>query len=490
MATEQPLTLSEILAMEDVGQKISLLQQRTTPAPPAAELYRDWNVSGHAVMNEKLRPNMRVLKKEEVRNEAGTILQAAEYETRKVNRVPVPLEQDIVNIHTSFTVGIPPKLECEPNDDREKELFDIILRIDARNKIKYQNKRVVRSWLSEMEVAEYWYVVKGGGFWRRALSKIGKVVGLSTLPEYELKSMLWSPFRGDTLYPFFDDRGDLLALSRRYKVKYPNSVEIEYFMTVTNEMVYTWRMEGVPTLEKTFRHNFRKLPVIYAYRERELCREVKPIRERIEALLSNFADAIDYHFFPYLILEGDIEGAPQSVGNNKMIKIENGGKAYYLDWNQTPEMIRLEIEGLWEKAYSMTHTPRLSVENLKGLGVVSGTAFRYTFMGAHLAVANHAETIEEFLQRRYNFLVSAVASLNTSYQAASETIEITPQIVPYMIDDLNDKIKAAVAAVDGGIASRKTGVVLAGIIDEVEDELAAIEEEQRVTAGEPTPPKQ
>jgi hypothetical protein len=127
----------------------------------------------------------------------------------------------------------------------------------------------------------------------------------------------------------------------------------------------------------------------------------------------------------------------------------------------------------------MTHTPRLSIENLKGLAAVSGTAFRYTFMGAHLAVANHAETIEEFLQRRYNFLVSALASLNTSYREAAETIEISPLIVPYMIDDINDKIHAAVEAVGGGVASRRTGVVLAGIVDEVDDELEAMEVEGR-----------
>jgi hypothetical protein len=484
MGAQGQLSLSEILELEDVGRKIGLLRQRRTPAPPTGELYRDWNVSGHAVMDEGLRPNMRVLRREEVRDAEGRVLQGAEYETRRVNRVPVPLEQDIVNIHTSFTVGIPPKLECVPADEGEKELFDVILRVEGRNKIRYQNKRVVRSWLSEMEVAEYWYAVKDEGFWRRTLSKVRRAVGLKTgtagaAPEYELRCMLWSPFRGDSLYPFFDERGDLLAMSRGYKVRFADGTEGEFFMTVTHEWVYTWRLDGGARPEGAFRHGFSKLPVIYAYREKELCREVKPIRERIEALLSNFADAIDYHFFPYLILEGDIEGGPQSVGNSRMIKVENGGRAYYLDWTQTPEMIRLEIEGLWERAYAMTHTPRLSVENLKGLGAVSGTAFRYTFMGAHLSVANHAETIEEFLQRRYNFLVSAVASLNTSYRGAAETIEISPVIVPYMIDDINDKIHAAVEAVGGGVASRRTGVVLAGIVDEVEDELEAMEVEGR-----------
>jgi hypothetical protein len=64
-------------------------------------------------------------------------------------------------------------------------------------------------------------------------------MGKGILPSYKLKSVIWSPFRGDTLYPFFDETGNLLAVSRRYKVKYADLQEIEYFMTVTDEKVYT-----------------------------------------------------------------------------------------------------------------------------------------------------------------------------------------------------------------------------------------------------------
>jgi hypothetical protein len=491
MEATKPLTLADILAMEDIGRKISLLQNRSTPAPNAVQLYADWETSKHRVMDKSYRKDNKRKIKDAIVDKDGKFVDAPAYEPVPVNRIPIPLEQDIVNVHTAFAVGIPPKLECEPSDEGEQALLDVILSIDKKNKTKYQNKRIVRSWLSEQEVAEYWYVVKDDGFWRRIVSKIKGAMGKGILPSYKLKSVIWSPFRGDTLYPFFDETGNLLAVSRRYKVKYADLQEIEYFMTVTDEKVYTWRMSGVPTLEKEFRHNFKKMPVIYAYREKALCAEIKPIRERIETLLSNFADAIDYHFFPYLIVEGEINGMVEGGSKNKMIKVENGGKAYYLDWNQTPEMIRLEIDGLWERVYAMTHTPRLSVENLKGLGnVLSGAAFRYTFMGAHMAVENHAETIEEFLQRRYNFLVSAVASLNPTFEEASQTIDISPQLVPFIIDDMAEKVKVAVDAVSGGVASLRTGVVMAGIVDEVEDELKAIEEGKATeeSKGQKEPP--
>ena len=47
-----------------------------------------------------------------------------------------------------------------------------------------------------------------------------------------------------------------------------------------------------------------------------------------------------------------------------------------------------------------------------------------------------------------------------------------------MIDSLTEKIADAVSAVQGGVASRKEGVILAGITDRVDEELAQIEKEK------------
>lgn len=125
-----------------------------------------------------------------------------------------------------------------------------------------------------------------------------------------------------------------------------------------------------------------------------------------------------------------------------MIKITNGGKVYYLNWDQASDSVRLELDGLWSKAYQLTNTPQLSLEALKGLGdVPSGRAFQFLFMGTNLAVDNHAEVIGEHIQRRYNFLVSAVGSLNAEYMRAAETIDIETEIQPFSIDDIAEKIK-------------------------------------------------
>lgn len=306
------------------------------------------------------------------------------------------------------------------------------------------------------------------------------MLGHGHMPQYKLRCAIWSPFRGDKLYPFFDEKGDYLALSREYRIKDIDGTETIYFMTVTDQKVYKWKMDSDWVKVSEFRHNFEKNPTIYSWRPQSLCHNIKPIRERLERLMSNFADCIDRCFFPYLILEGDIQGTPQQSGKNRLIKVTNNGKVYYLNWDQSSDAVRLELDGLWNKAYQLTNTPQLSLEALKGLGEVpSGKAFQFLFMGTNLAVDNHAEVIGEHIQRRYNFLASAVGSLNAEYLKAAQTIDIETEIQPFSINDLAEKIKNASDACGKPVASLKTGVMMAGLVDDYKDEIEQIAEEEK-----------
>ena len=98
-------------------------------------------------------------------------------------------------------------------------------------------------------------------------------------------------------------------------------------------------------------------------------------------------------------------------------------------------------------------------------------------MGTNLAVDNHAEVIGEHIQRRYNFLVAAVGDLNADYYTASRTIDIETSIQPFTVDDIAEKIRNASDACGKPIASLRTGVMMAGLVNDVDDEVKQIEEE-------------
>ena len=366
-----------------------------------------------------------------------------------------------------------------------KEALDAVKAVFKSNKIKYQNKKIVRAWLSEQEAAEYWYVTDDDSFWAKFWKKIKTSFGGKVKPTKKLKSVLWSPFRGDKLYPFFNDEGKMIAFSREYKKKLMDDSEVTCFMTITDKMVYQWDLSKGYEERTPFAHGFPKLPVLYAYRPESYCKKIKTFRVRLEKLLSNYADCIDYHFFPLLKLIGDVEGFMGKV-KDRMVKLTGeGADAQYLTWNQVPDTVRFEAETLTNMAYDMSNTPRISFETLKGVGKASGTAFRFMFMGAHMAVENHGEVIGEFLQRRVNFIVSALGSINpTEFNKASQTIDIETELVPYMIDDLNDKVTTAVSAVSGGIWSTREGIMFAGNADRIESELKEIKEERKMKESE------
>lgn len=304
-------TLEEVLALTDTGQKIYYLKKaRKTDLPDVARLMNDWNPNRHEIVaDEEKYPKIKVTLKPEQRfTDPTTGKEHVEPEQKKLvdpNRIALPIEQDIVNIQTAFTVGTDPMLDCQP-DGTEEGLLMALKQVFKKNKLRNQNKRVVRSWLAEQEVAEYWYVVRDDGFWAKLKRKAAEIFGKSK-PEYRLKSVLWSPFRGDKLYPFFDDGGNLVAFSREYKKKDLDGRETVCFMCITAEMVYQWELAGGWKDAGSFRHGFKKLPLVYMYRPEAYCEKIRTLRIRLEKLLSNYADCIDYHFFPILMLFGDVE---------------------------------------------------------------------------------------------------------------------------------------------------------------------------------------
>lgn len=485
MAT--PKTLQDILALEDIEQKIFYLKRgRRTEQPDTARNEADWKPSMHQINDETKYPKIKVLvKMEETKYDpktGETEIIPAKYEKKEPNRISLPIEQDVVNIHTAFTVGIEPKLDCTPEDDKEKGVLEAVKQVFKKNKLKYQNRKIVRSWLSEQEVAEYWYVAKDDGFWAKLKRKVASLFGENT-PQYKLKSQVWSPFRGDVLYPFFNDEGDMVAFSREYEKKDLDGNTHKVFMTITDTMVYQWELDKTweQNTERSFAHNLPKLPVVYAYRPETLCSKVRSIRERLEKCLSGYADCIDNHFFPLLMLFGELQ--PESItgdARNRMMQLTgDGANAQYLTWNQSSDPIKVEIETYFNQIYAQTNTPRISFDQLKGTGnALSGTAFRYVFMSAHMAVQNHGEELGAFFQRRVNLVTSAVGALNAYLANASQSIDIETEIVPFMIDSETDKVNTAAAAVSGGVWSTEHGVAYCSDYGELQDELQQIKEEQ------------
>lgn len=488
-------SIDEIFAIESWNERITFIKNaRPTPMPDVKQMKDDWFPKRHRVHDPEFRKDMKTLVKDGYIDSNGKEY-PPEFETEPVARISLPIEQDIVNIHVAFTVGNEPQINTDTEDERELDLLRVVKNICKDNKTRFQNKREMRSWLAEKEVCEYWYRVDSGGFWTKFLNKIKSFVGMSNKPSEKLRMQIWSPFRGDKLYPIFSDNGkDYLGIGREFEYQLQDKSTKRCFMLVTDTHVYQieevngqWvDSEGYP-----FAHGFSKNPTLYAYNPETLCENIREARESLESLTSDYSDAIKMNFFPKLILEGDLEnGGATNIGKSHMLKITNGGKAYYLDWNQTSDMVKTQLDNLLVRCYSHTNTPLISFDQLKGTGQFpSGTAFEYMFMATLFAVDRHWETMGEFFQRRLNFLISAAASLAPQFKEPSETINADVVQRPYRIEDLTKRISDASTAVKNHVMSRKQGVILVGIADEYTDELEEIENDMKKESSTTLPSK-
>lgn len=141
-------------------------------------------------------------------------------------------------------------------------------------------------------------------------------------------------------------------------------------MTITKDMVYQWELTSNWTDKGSFAHGFKKMPVIYMYRPEAYCEKIKSLRVRLEKLLSSYADCIDYHFFPILMLFGDVQNFSGEFKNRVVELTGQGANAQYLTWSQVPDTVKFEVETLLSQIYGLTNTPRISFDSLKVLATL------------------------------------------------------------------------------------------------------------------------
>jgi SPP1 family phage portal protein len=437
------MILEEILALETPDKIIAELKKRATDSPDIAAINKEWNPLLHPVMDETLRPRKQIL------SDADNIERLEE-----VNRIPLAYQRLIVGRAVSFLFGNPIVLNHSANDDTQMAIVESLKRVLRGNKEIPMNRKVGKRLMASQEVAEYWYTTE--------LPAKANLYGFDS--KLKLKHQVFSPMDGDSLYPLFDQWGDLVAFSREYELMINDKATIHFDVyTAQNTFLYRQGQFAFELIEKKD-NPIKKIPIIYAYQSEVEWAIVEKMIERLETLLSNFADTNDYHASPTIIIEGRIEGFMKKGEQGKVLVAEPGARAYYLSWDRAPESVKLEIDTLIELIGTMAQNPNIAFENMKGLGPVAGVALKLMFMDAHLKAEDKKEIISDYLQRRINIIKAYLGMLNTKWSSVIDGFDITPEIDPYMIVDDRANVDLMVAANGGSpILSQKTSVELSGL---------------------------
>jgi len=403
--------------------------------------------------------------------------------TVPVARIALAIQKLIVKRAVSFTFGNPVTINAEPENESEKTVLRAVKGILFDTKSRTINRRIAREIFSTTEAAECWYPVE----------KQTEKYGFKS--KWKLRVAIFSTMNGDKLFPYFDELGDMVAFSREFTIDDKKGQKQVVFETYTDTEHYLWKRDGSTWLlaEGYPKINvIGKIPVIYGRQDLVEWSDVQILIDRLETLLSNFADTNDYHASPKIVVKGEVQGFSKKGESGAILQLDGeGADARYLSWEHAPESVKLEIDTLLRMIYTITQTPDISFENMKGIGAISGIALKLLFMDSHLKVQEKMEIFEDYLQRRISIIQAYIGQFNTSLQSACESLTIEPEIIPFMIDDDKAKVDLLISANGGkAVASQKTTVQQLGWVNDAEAEYQQIIDEKNadsyVDITEPT----
>ncbi|MBO9660417.1 MAG: phage portal protein [Chitinophagaceae bacterium] len=453
-----------LLSGSDKNEVVSrLMNGRARPLPDIPKIKKELDPTLHEVQDPVIRKKKPV--KYTVLDDNNNESIQTRYEDP--TRISIPLEKLIVKRAASFLFGNKVKIETDKQDSRLKQVVEKML---AANKQIGLNKKAARTLFSCTEVAEYWYMVDAETATRYGIPN----------NDSKVKVALFDPLKGDELYPYFDDYGDLIAFTRSYKKKNDDGVEASYMQTWTAERIIKFKRGASGWEEESNVENvLKKIPIVYGSQDQVEWADSIWARVRLEKLLSNFGDTNDYHHAPKWVVKGEVKGWSSKGEPGAILEIENEGDASLVAWNQAPESVKLEIDKLFQIAYAMTQTPDISFDAVKGLGsAASGNSLRMLFLDPHLKVEEHLEEFDPYLERRLSILKAFAVVMDDTLKDEVESTELTPVVTPYMVDDTETTLNNINLAKSTSILSRNTAVRLNPLVSNAEEEIEMLDKEK------------
>jgi SPP1 family phage portal protein len=450
------MEIKEIFALATPKEVIAELKKRVDEVPEIANFDKEYLPEKHKVFDVTLRPDKKVAQTDD-----------KPAKTEYVARIGLPMQKLIVKRAASFLFGNEPTLNAETETDNEKLVLSAMKRILYDNKTGNRNRQIARLVMRYTEAAEYWFPVK-----------VDEHENYGFKTKFKVRQMVFSAENGNTLYPLFDDTGDMTAFSREYEIV-NSGKSTKYFETWTKDFFYKWKeIEGTWEAETPIPVLIGKIPIIYVKQPDVEWKDVQTLIDRLEKLLSNFADTNDYHGSPKIFIKGAIVGFASKGESGAIIQGDANSSAEYLTWNNAPESIKTEIDTLLRMINSGTQTPDISFDSVKGIGAISGVALKLLFMDAHLKVHDQKEIYGDMLQRRVSILKSFIGVLNTTIKAEADKLFITSEIDPYIIGDDAAMIEMLSTATGGkAVISQETAVTLSGLVSDVQAEMEKLNSE-------------
>lgn len=452
------MTIDEILSSAELTAtaKVTALQEKIIKVPAwggPKGLVNAYNSTKHPVMDRALYPD-----------------EPTKTGINKVSRITLDLPRLAVKRMTELVCGIPIKRIYRPENDRQKEVAGYIEKIYDRARIDSVNIERLNYLFGGCEFMTLWYAVEGHNSYYGFKSSV------------KLRSRCFSPMLGDSLYPLFDEYGDMTAMSVQY-TRTVGKREVTYLeaYTATKHVKFN-NSNGVWGIEVDEPITIGKIPAVYCYRptpiwedtaenvyeiEWALSRNGNYLRENSKPLFIVFAnEVIDY---------GD-DGSPND--GKGVLQYPQGAQASYVTWAQAIENLKFYTDTLRSMYFTQLQLPDWSYEKMSQMAL-SGESRKQLFIDAQMKVKDESGRIIEACDREVNVVKAYLKQmLPEEYASDIDALPVETRITPFSITDKAEKVNTLLAA-NGNmpIMSQRESIEEYGESDDVDRTLAEIAEQ-------------
>ena len=404
----------------------------------------------------------------------------------KAVRTPVNFAKKIVTTATAFEVGKPVTLI--PSE--ENDLSNLVYQTWKVNRIDSSVQKLVSLRKSETQAAIQFYIsdLKTDSILNKILVKMSLKVQAK-----EIKSKILDNSKG-VMTPYFDGTGNLILFMWEYTAKNSNGKETKY-VEIWDELNYHFLNDESGKLlyaEKgIIPHGFDRIPIVYDEQDDPEWFVVRELIDRFETALSKLGGSNDYTAYPILQIFGEIKSFPDKEDNGKVlnfpIKIDDQGKAVhgrgeFLTADNSAENAKIEFEYLKELIFSISHTPDLSFDNVKGLGSVSGIALKLMFLDAIVKATMNEGQNRTMIERIINIIISGTTkTTNTTTAKMGQSLYfdiIFNSIIPTDLQAASEVIRSLK---ESGLLSTATAIKLLDMVEDPVEEMNLIKAEKPKT---------
>ena len=440
----------------DAGSIIADLKKKSVQVPAWAELEKEYEPSKHPVKTDKTYEDKVTRKGIE-----------------RMTRITLGWQKLATKRMAELMFGIPVQRVYKPTNDQEKQVAEIMEAIFKRNRIDSVNIERGRHLFASCENMTLWYTQE----------QTAEYAGQRT--QLKLRCKNYSPMNGVSIYPLFDEYGDLVALSLEYNRSEDNRT-ISYFETYTATEHIRWRTD-TGTIEEETREPIKlmKIPAIYTMRPEPIWEDQSENVYEAEWTLSRNGNYIRKNARPNWVIFSDnnIKYGTELAGDNagrNVLQYGQNDKAQYVTWQQAIDSIKFHVEEIKRNFFMQLQLPDMSMDSMKATPM-SGEARKMMFIDAQMKVTDESGIWLEAFDREINVIRAFMKKMYPQLATAIDSLSVEVVITPYQIRDDAERIGNLMNATAGkAIMSQRTAVANLGYVEDVDKELADIASESNI----------